>query len=287
MQINVNKSFLALIVISIYFVLSGFEINNQKPIVIFDEGHGQKFVIEEKGPLHLYLLSSLFKQQGFIVTTKALQISDNTLNGADVLVISGAFISLNPSEIDAIMRFIDRGGKLCVMLHIGQPVAELLWRFNVLISNGVINEQENIINNNQKDFYVTRLESHPLTEGLKKFAIYGGWALMSSDKKGKVIAQTSPEAWIDLNGDQRFSEGDARQSFGVIVTGAYGKGRYIVFGDDAIFQNKFLQKDNLDLGKNLVRWLLSNAAVGKDTLMTFQLVVPNAFGISEKPEGLM
>lgn len=255
MQIKFKKSFLAILVISIYFVLSGFKTNNEKPIVIFDQGHGQKFVIEEKGPLHLSVLSSLFKEQGFMVNTNTQQISDKILNGANVLVISGAFLPLKSSETDAVMNFIERGGTLCVMLHIGQPVEELLWRFNVLVSNGVINEQENVINNNQKDFYVTRLESHPLTNGLQKFAIYGGWALMSSDKKGKVIAQTSPNAWIDLNRDGKFSEGDARQSFGVVVTGTFGKGRYVVFGDDAIFQNTFLQKDNMDLGKNMVRWL--------------------------------
>jgi hypothetical protein len=251
-----KKLFPAIVMLSLYFVLSGFKAGDGKPVVIFDQGHGQKFVVEKQGPLDLSKLSGLFKGQGFTVASNMREISDKTLVGASVLIISGAFVPLTPAETDAIVRFVESGGKLCVMLHIGQPVAKLLWRFNVSISNGVINEQENIINDNQQDFYVTRLEPRSLTKGLKRFAVYGGWALMSSDKKGKVIAKTSPKAWIDLNGDHRFGEGDARQSFGVIITGSYGKGRYVVFGDDAIFQNKFLQKDNMALGNNLVRWLL-------------------------------
>jgi hypothetical protein len=254
-MLTIKKSVLAVVFLAVYVVLCGFKADHAKPVVVFDQGHGQRFLIGEKGPLHLSAFSGLFAEQGFMVETNTQQVSDKTLQKADVFVISGAFSPLKPAETDAIVRFVERGGTLCIMLHIGQPVAELLWRFNVLISNGVINEQENVINNNQKDFSVTRLAAHPIMKGLQKFAVYGGWALMCSDKKGSVIAQSGPKAWIDLNGDGKFSEGDARQSFGVAVAGTFGKGRYIVFGDDAIFQNKFLQKENLKLGKNLVRWL--------------------------------
>jgi len=41
----------------------------------------------------------------------------------------------------------------------------------------------------------------------------------------------------------------------VAVAGRSGKGRFVVFGDDAIFQNKFLTGDNLVLGRNLASWL--------------------------------
>jgi hypothetical protein len=44
-------------------------------------------------------------------------------------------------------------------------------------------------------------------------------------------------------------------SFGVVVSGDLGNGRFIVFGDDAIFQNKFLDNSNRQLAKNLARWL--------------------------------
>jgi hypothetical protein len=58
-----------------------------------------------------------------------------------------------------------------------------------------------------------------------------------------------------LNRDGKFNSTDAQQSFGVAIAGTYGKGKYVVFGDDAIFQNVFLKGENMALGKNLARWL--------------------------------
>ncbi|MBW1897757.1 MAG: hypothetical protein JRI61_01710, partial [Deltaproteobacteria bacterium] len=37
--------------------------------------------------------------------------------------------------------------------------------------------------------------------------------------------------------------------------GKWGAGHFVVFGDDAIFQNKFLIEENALIGKNLARWL--------------------------------
>ena len=74
------------------------------------------------------------------------------------------------------------------------------------------------------------------------------------------MAETGPEAWVDLNGNQKFDKGDVRQAFAVIVAGTRGKGRIAVFGDDAAFQNQFLQGDNRRLAENLASWLLGGAA---------------------------
>jgi len=43
--------------------------------------------------------------------------------------------------------------------------------------------------------------------------------------------------------------------FAVVVAGKLSSGRFVVFGDDAVFQNKFLTGDNLILGRNLAAWL--------------------------------
>jgi hypothetical protein len=39
------------------------------------------------------------------------------------------------------------------------------------------------------------------------------------------------------------------------VAGALGRGRFVVFGDDTLFQNRFLDGSNLELAGNLVHWL--------------------------------
>ena len=224
-------------------------------VALFDEAHGQHFLAGKAGPLDLSRFASVLRDQGFEVTTANQAITDQLLAHVDVLVISGAFKPFTASEVDATTRFIERGGRLSVMLHIGPPVADLLHRLNTSISNGVICERENIIEDTCANFRVTRLKPHELTKGLREFSIFGGWALLNTGANVSIVAETGPRAWVDLNGDGKLGAGDAVQSFGVVVTGQLGRGRFVVFGDDAIFQNQFIQDGNLLLAKNLATWL--------------------------------
>jgi hypothetical protein len=227
----------------------------KKRTVIFDQGHDQKFVIDKEGDLQLSRLSGLLRKEGYDVKVNTGQIKDATLKTADVLIISGAFQPLSPEETNAIVRFLEKGGKLCVMLHIPQPLIGLMSRLKVYASNGVIEEQENTINNAPKEFFITNMEKHEITGGLKKIGVHGAWALMTESKTAQIIARTGSKAWIDLNRDGKFNETDTRQSFGVVIAGTLGKGKYVIFGDDAIFQNKFLDQENMPLGKNLAAWM--------------------------------
>jgi hypothetical protein len=251
-----QKQFIFIFCIGVFLLsLAVVQAEAKKLTVIFDQGHGQKFVIEKEGELQLSGLSGLFSEKGYDVKVNAGQMNDATLKTADVLIISGAFQPLLPEEIDAVIRFVERGGKLCIMLHIPQPLTGLMSRLKVYASNGVIQEQENTIHDSPKEFFITNLEKHAITKGVKKIGVYGAWALMTESKTAQIIARTGPKAWVDLNRDGKFNKPDARQSFGVVIAGTLGKGRYVIFGDDAIFQNKFLDQENMTLGKNLADWM--------------------------------
>ena len=223
--------------------------------VLFDESHGQKFLVEQNGPLDLSELSKLFQNEGLHIETNKGKITNEALAKVDALVISGAFLPVTPPEIEAIIRFVEKGGRLCIMLHIGSPVADLLHRLKVSISNGVVHEQENQIHNKELDFYVSELKPHEITRGVKRFSIFGGWALLNTEENSEIIVRTSTQAWIDLNRNHKLDKGDAMQSFGLVIAGRWGFGQFVVFGDDAIFQNQFLTKENALLGKNLATWL--------------------------------
>ena len=80
-------------------------------------------------------------------------------------------------------------------------------------------------------------------------------------KNNQIIASSSASAWVDLNGNKQFDPQDAQQAFAVAVAGKYGKGEFVVFGDDAVFQNQFLQGGNLLLATNLAEWF--KQAAGK------------------------
>ena len=226
-----------------------------KHVAIFDEAHGERFLPEHDGPLDLSHFATVLEDQGFAIKAADHAITDQVLAHVDVLLISGAFKPFTVEEVEVTTRFIERGGRLVVMLHIGPPVADLLHHLHTSISNGVICENENILEGTCANFRVTRLQPHELTKGVKEFSIFGGWALLSTGENASVIAETSPRAWIDLNGDGKLGPGDAVQSFGVLVTGQLGRGRFVVSGDDAVFQNQFLKEGNLRLATNLAAWL--------------------------------
>ena len=137
-----RKRFILLFCITL-FVLSSVVVQAEvkKRTVIIDQGHGQKFVIEKEGDLQLSGLSGLFKGKGYDVKVNAGQINDAALKTADALLISGAFQSLSAEETDVVIRFIERGGKLCVMLHMPQPLTGLMGRLKVYASYVVMQEQ--------------------------------------------------------------------------------------------------------------------------------------------------
>lgn len=225
------------------------------PVVLFDEGHAQQFKVGGERPLDLSGLGAAFTAAGYQLQTTTQPLDSAALTGVDALVISGPFQPIRPEEVAAIQAFLARGGGLAVMLHIAPPADALLQALEVAFSNGTISEKANVIGDNPLDFRVTDLAKHPLTAGLGDFALYGAWALQPTAPVSEVLAKTSAHSWVDLNHDRIFNPGDAMQPFAVLVAGTSGQGRYAVFGDDAIFQNRFLVGSNRQLADNLAHWL--------------------------------
>jgi len=225
------------------------------PVVLFDESHAQQFLIGKDGPLDLSALAATYSENGFQVKSSSGPLNDAELSSSDVLVLSGPFRPLNNDEVRAVIDFVGSGGGLAVMLHIPQPTLNLLRQLNVDVANGTLHEDGAAIGGNPLYFKVSRLAVHPLTSGLESFSVYGSWALRSTAEHVTTLAETGQHGWVDLDHDNRFSTADAMQPFGVAVAGHLGKGRYVVFGDDAMFQNRFFDESNRRLAINLLNWL--------------------------------
>lgn len=224
-------------------------------IVLFDESHAQQFVIDKNGPLDLSGLAALYQNNGFTVTHHSEGLTRETLSAVDVLVLSGPFLPLTEAEIEAVLEFVDGGGGLAVMLHIAAPVANLLHRLDVDFTNGTLREMSKVIDDNALNFKVSAMADHPVTANLDHFSVYGTWALRATAAHAMVLAETSKHAWVDRDRDNQLTEVDAMQKFGVMVVGKIGNGRYIVIGDDALFQNRFLDESNRQLAVQLINWL--------------------------------
>lgn len=225
------------------------------PTVLFDQGHGQLFRVDQDGPLQLSALAELFRKAGWQVRVAGTPLSDESLAGVDALVSSGPFAPFAQAEVEAVGRYLERGGRFALMLHIAPPAASLLGRLGVSHANGVVRERQNVLHDQPLDFWVTRLEPHPLFSGVERFGLFGGWPLMNDSDSVRLIAFTSPQAWVDLDRNGQPDASDPAQSFAVAAAGTLGRGRFVVFGDDAIFQNRYLEEYNGALGRSLVRWL--------------------------------
>ena len=256
------RSILVFLLLSLTFSHLSFAASGK---VLFDQGHGQVFTIEEDGDLQLSKLAGVLRNSGWQVDATRESLTPQLLNGVDALIISGAFKPFTANEIKAITSFLDNGGRLAVLLHIAPPLVSLLVELGVASANGVVREwdQSKIIDGESLYFKVTNLKEHPLNKGLTYFSLYGGWPLQPIRESVNTIASTTPMAWVDLNNDHLLSSKDAVQEFGVVVTGNIGKGEFAVFADDAIFQNRFLTGENEKLLENLSFWMMQGALVGK------------------------
>ncbi|MCK4838747.1 MAG: hypothetical protein KAS94_08065, partial [Desulfobulbaceae bacterium] len=125
----------------------------------------------------------------------------------------------------------------------------------VAVSRAPVRDQINLIAGKPLNFKVITLENHPLTAGLDGFNVYGCWGLLNLDDNSKVLAATSPVGWSDMNGDGTRGQAEPNMALGVMVAGKIGKGEFVIVGDDAVFQNKFLTDGNLKLAENLSAWL--------------------------------
>lgn len=114
-------------------------------VVLFDEGHGQKFHINDKGPFGLFNLAAVFSASGFRPEISTLALDHQILKDVDILIISGPFAPYTPAEISAIQRFLSKGGHLCLMLHIAPPVNSLLHQLGINLASGVVYENENAV----------------------------------------------------------------------------------------------------------------------------------------------
>lgn len=224
--------------------------------VVFDQAHGERFLVEGDGPLDLTVLASRFHARGARIEITREPLTGGFLSKVDVLVVSGAFAAFAADEVRAVAAFVERGGRLAVMLHIGPPAVGLLEPFGVGIWGGVVRDGGTVLAGEPLNFEVEHLESHPLTRGLERFRTYGSWALEPLGSKSRAVASTGDAAWLDVDGDRRRGPGEVTRRFAVVVAGERGAGRVAVFGDDAVFQNQFLVGDNLRLADNLVEWLL-------------------------------
>lgn len=230
------------------------EIKSAKFRVAFDMSHGEIFSPVEDGPMNYSTFYRAFKEAGADMFLNRGPLTRESLANFDAYVIAGPTKEFTTEEISAIQGFIHGGGRLLVLLHISSPVARLTEAFGIVVSNHVISEAVDTIKDQSQDFFVTRFSTHPVTDGLKKIAVFGTWGIMA-DHNARVVAETSGKAWADLNRDRKHDENEPVATFGIVAVSEPGAGMVAVVADDAPFANLFIEAaDNKSLANNIIKW---------------------------------
>lgn len=225
------------------------------PVVLFDQGHGQKFVIEKKGDLHLSGLADAFRRAGFEVRATDAPLTPEALAGVKAVVSSGAFKDFTLEEVKALLDYVKEGGRLAVMLHIPTPYVEVLIPFGIVTSMGVIHEDAALADSDSINFKATNLGTQPVFAGLKAVAFHGTWALRNINEQAIPLVRTSAKSWMDINGNNVWDSGKEEMGpYAVAMLSTTDKGECFAFADDAVFQDRFLEGDNLKLADQLARW---------------------------------
>lgn len=251
----------ALIPIGFWLLLAATACTRQPPPVtakvLFDQGHGQRSLLAPSDPGGFSELARIFQEQGLQPVASQAPLSSETLTGCTAVVIAGPMAPLTNPELVSLGKFLRQGGQLCLLLKVTEPATPLLQNLGLAVSNRTINETSQLLDEHPTHFAVAALTPHPLTQGVRQFKIHDSLAL-NPREEANVLGKTSPQAWIDLNGNGQRDPQDAQQSFSVMVTGPFGRGRFAVFGSESLFQNQLLSGDNQQLAQNLARWLLAN-----------------------------
>lgn len=221
----------------------------------FDMGHHEVFSPNNGDPSSYTELYFKLQEQGFEVdVVMDAPLTSDVLSDADLLIIGGPMIEFSSQEIEDIRGFVREGGNLLLLVYIFPPVNDLIEDFGIVSSTYIVYDIENQVNISPRNFYLTDFETHPITDGVERMAVFGSWAFTSSEP-ANVVAWTSDRAWLDTNANRVFDmDYEELGRLGVVAVSEYGGGKVVV-ADDSVFVDEFVVVgDNRVMRDNIISW---------------------------------
>lgn len=152
--------------------------------VVFDLSHKEIFSPRQKTGMSYVDLAQKFTDAGFTTKIQDRKITQESLKTANILVLGGPMTPFSDQELKDIAGFVSDGGKLLVMLHISQPASALVEVFGIQATAVIVRQDIDQIDGSNQNFFASRTENHPLTEGVKKIGLFGTWGLRGDPRVG-------------------------------------------------------------------------------------------------------
>ncbi len=224
-------------------------------------------------------LGEQLQRQGFKLHGLTLGEAGEVPVEAAVLVVSPGREDLPADEVDAVLRYLDKGGNLLWLAEPGplrgmKPVASAL---GIAFEPGtLVDPTTQVLGISHPAFVpVLAYSPHPVTENLKLVTVYPHAAGIAwSQPQGwqtRGILSTGLRAWSetdDLKGELRFDDGadvSGPLDIGIAMQRTVAandnqvedkKQRVIVVGDGDFLSNAYLGRgSNLNLALNVFNWL--------------------------------
>lgn len=250
-----------------------------RPVVHFIQGHGERSPADFDRHSGYSRIAARLRDENLSVETLDLGRSRSVPNTCALMIIAGPVRSFAPFEIALIRDYLNRKGRLLLLLDARTQTGldPLLREWGVLLGNDVVVDESRTLSG--RELHITAYPSHPITEPLQGLAtvlflprsvrprpMAGG-----GDKPAVTeLATCSAAGWAEFDPDDPAVHLDPQVDIPgpVSVAVAIERGpipgvhtqirptRLVVVGDSLFISNSGLMGANADFFLNSVNWLL-------------------------------
>jgi gliding motility-associatede transport system auxiliary component len=254
-----------------------------KRIVYFLKGHGEKELAgTERGGLSL--LKAALEKVNYEPKDLLLAREAKVPDDAGIVVVAGPDKDLLPNEVDALVGYVGRGGRLLLMADPFKApgLGGLVERYGITLDNDVIIDVSGLgqmFNTGPEVPIVADYPAHPVTQGFRlitAFPVARSLTVKEKPPEGvtvQVLARTSPESWGETNQEQirtgqvKPDPGETKGPLAVAAAATLGiktssadqkpqSARLVVVGDSDFASNlAFNAQGNRDFVLNILAWL--------------------------------
>jgi ABC-type uncharacterized transport system involved in gliding motility auxiliary subunit len=256
------------------------------------QGHGERDITDSSAQ-HYSTLVAEVKNDNFEVLAHNLPQQMKVPDEATIVMVAGPTIDYLPQEIDLLRGYLNRGGKLWLMLDPptkvdDKPLTNLLGfarEFGIDVGTNIVLDASGLGQafgaGPQIPLAMPAPGGHPITRNLRvvtAFPLARSITVQSgaSGKYPQLVAQTGQNGWAEADlktvmvdgRPEPDGPGDIPGPVGVMAAvswtptntsaanGTPSEARLVVVGDSDFLANRFLGvQGNLDMGLNIANWL--------------------------------
>ena len=272
---------------------------SSRPVVHFIQGHGERSPGDFDRRTGYSRIAARLRDENLDVEVLNLGEAKSIPSRCALMIIAGPTQTFAPFEIALIRDYLDRKGRLLLLLDARSTTGlePLLQEWGAVLGTDVVVDETRTLSG--REIYITAYPPHPITEPLQNLAsvlflprsIRPRPFTAGGDKPVvSALATCSPQGWAEFDPDDVSLHFDPQVDIPgpVPVAVAIERGpvpgvhvqirptRLVVIGDSAFASNGGLMGANADLLMNSVNWLLDREerlAISPKTYENLRLVM--------------